>query len=108
MICIWQVFGGVQDFTSIADTLIFEFGEITTICGRRVSSAKVWIKVCNMKSSSGSIGLHIISCIRNKSYFSINFSWLIWFFYFASLSAFCQGPGRKGPVLCITTSIALK
>ena len=29
------------DLTYIADTLIFEFGEIATICGSRISSAEV-------------------------------------------------------------------
>jgi hypothetical protein len=43
-------FGGMSEFTSIADTLIFEFGEIATICGSRISSAEVWIKVCNSQS----------------------------------------------------------
>jgi hypothetical protein len=41
-------FGGMSEFTSIADTFIFEFGEIATICGSRISSAEVWIKVCNL------------------------------------------------------------
>ena len=35
----------------IADTFIFEFGEITTIYGSRISTAKVWIKVCNVHSA---------------------------------------------------------
>jgi hypothetical protein len=34
-------FGEVADFTSIADTFIFEFGEIATICGSRISSGEV-------------------------------------------------------------------
>ena len=38
-------FGEMPEFTYIAETLIFEFGEIATICGSRISSAKVWIKV---------------------------------------------------------------
>jgi len=50
MICVWQVFGDFQDFTYIADTFIFEFGEIATICGRGISTAEVWIKVCNAHS----------------------------------------------------------
>jgi hypothetical protein len=45
MICVWQVFGEFQKFTVIADTFIFEFGEISTICGSRISNAEVWIKV---------------------------------------------------------------
>jgi hypothetical protein len=32
--------------------LIFEFGEIATICGSRISSAEVWIKVWYVKSLS--------------------------------------------------------
>jgi hypothetical protein len=31
---------------------IFEFGEISTICGSKISSAEVWIKVCNSHSKS--------------------------------------------------------
>jgi hypothetical protein len=34
-------FGGVADFTSIADTLIYEFGEIATIYGSGISKEKV-------------------------------------------------------------------
>ena len=41
MICVWQVFGDTQDFTSIADTFIFEFVEIATIRGSRIASAEV-------------------------------------------------------------------
>jgi hypothetical protein len=38
-------FGGVAYFTSIADTFISGFSEITTICGSRISKEKVQIKV---------------------------------------------------------------
>jgi hypothetical protein len=41
MICISQIFGDIQDFTSIADTFIFEFGEIATIYGSGISTAEV-------------------------------------------------------------------
>jgi len=41
MICISQIFGDIQDFTSIADIFIFEFGEIATIYGSGISIAKV-------------------------------------------------------------------
>jgi hypothetical protein len=36
-----KTFWWVCGFTSIADTFIFEFGEIATICGSRISSAEV-------------------------------------------------------------------
>jgi len=43
-------------FRYIADTLIFDFGEIATICGSRISSAEVWIKVCNPHSLNKKAG----------------------------------------------------
>jgi hypothetical protein len=43
-------FGGVADFTSIAEIFISNSGGITTICGKRISNEKVWIKVCNSHS----------------------------------------------------------
>ena len=43
-------FGGMPEFTSIAEIFISNFGGITTICGNRISNEKVWIKVCNVKS----------------------------------------------------------
>jgi len=52
MICVWQVFGDVQDFTSIAEIFISDPGGITTICGSRISNTKVWIKVCSPQSHS--------------------------------------------------------
>ena len=50
MICIFQIYGDIQDFTSIADTFLFELREIATIYGSEVSKAKVCIKVCNINS----------------------------------------------------------
>ena len=41
MICVWQVFRYIQNFTYIADTFILEFGEIATICGSGISTAGV-------------------------------------------------------------------
>ena len=49
MICVWQVFGDIQNLTYIADTFISGFSEITTICGSASSNAEMWIKVCNMQ-----------------------------------------------------------
>ncbi len=43
-------FGGMSEFTYIADTFMFEFGEIATIYGSGISTAEVWIKVCNAQS----------------------------------------------------------
>ena len=34
-------FGGMPEFTSIADTFIFEFGEIATTYGGGISTAEV-------------------------------------------------------------------
>jgi hypothetical protein len=45
MICVWQVFGDFQNFTSIADTFILEFDEMTTIYGKSIPSGKVWMYV---------------------------------------------------------------
>jgi len=45
MICIWQVFGDIQDLTYIAEIFILNFGGTTTICGNRILNEKVWIKV---------------------------------------------------------------
>ena len=42
MICVQQVFGDIQDFTSIAEIFISNFCRITTICGNRISNEKVW------------------------------------------------------------------
>jgi hypothetical protein len=41
MISICEVFLNTRNSTYIADTFIFEFGEIATICGSRISSAEV-------------------------------------------------------------------
>jgi len=48
MICIWQVFGGVQDFTSIAAMFISDLIGTTTIFGNGLLRGRVWIKVCNL------------------------------------------------------------
>jgi hypothetical protein len=53
MICISQIFGDIQDFTSIAETFMSGFSEITTICGGAPSNAEVWIKVCNSHYGHG-------------------------------------------------------
>jgi len=50
MICIWQVFGGVQDFTSIAGIFISDLIGTTTIFGNGLSRGRVCIKACNFQS----------------------------------------------------------
>ena len=36
---------------------------MTTICGNRISSAEVWIKVCNVKFPISSVGLHLLTLL---------------------------------------------
>ena len=48
MICVWQIYGDIQDFTSIAEIFMSNSGGVTTICDSRISNEKVWIKVCNV------------------------------------------------------------
>ena len=43
-------FGGVPEFTYIAEIFISNSGGITTICGNRISNEEVCIKVCYMKT----------------------------------------------------------
>ena len=43
-------FGGMPEFTSIADMFISDLIEVATIFGNRISRGKVWIKVCNIQS----------------------------------------------------------
>jgi hypothetical protein len=50
MICISQIFGDIQNFTSIAGMFISSFIGATTIFASGLSGAKVWIKVCNSHS----------------------------------------------------------
>jgi len=38
-------FGGMSEFTSIAEICISNFGEITTICGSRISNEKLIINL---------------------------------------------------------------
>jgi hypothetical protein len=47
LISICQIFRDILKLTSIAETFISGFSEITTICGSAISNAEVWIKVCN-------------------------------------------------------------
>jgi hypothetical protein len=61
MICVWQIFGDIQDFTSIADIFISNSGGITTICRSRISNEKVWIKVCNANSHQRSRRVYILT-----------------------------------------------
>jgi hypothetical protein len=41
-------FGGMSEFTSIAEIFISNSCRITTICGSRISNTEVWIKVCDL------------------------------------------------------------
>jgi hypothetical protein len=41
MLWVWQVFGEIQDFTSIAEICTSNSGGVTTICGKRISNEKV-------------------------------------------------------------------
>ena len=61
MICVWQVFGGVQDFTSIAETFISALSEITTIFCSAPLNAEVWIKVCNVNSQEKDRGVYKVT-----------------------------------------------
>ena len=40
MIRIWHILSYIERFTEIADTFIFEFGEIATICGSGISTSE--------------------------------------------------------------------
>jgi len=71
-------FGGMSEFTYIAEIFISNSGGITTICGSRISREEVWIKVCNAQSEGqvrasettdfegGHPGAHLISIERHK------------------------------------------
>jgi hypothetical protein len=48
MIWVWQVFGDIQDFTSIAAMFISDLIGTTTIFGNGLLRGRVWIKVCNL------------------------------------------------------------
>ena len=50
MMCISQVFGDIQDFTSIAAMFISDLAGTTTIFGNGLSKGRLWIKACYMKT----------------------------------------------------------
>ena len=55
-------FGGMPEFTYIAETFISGLSEIITICGGAPSNAEVWIKVCNLQSEETSKDSRYFRC----------------------------------------------
>ena len=65
MICVWQVFGDIQDFTSIAELFISDLIGTTTIFGKGLSRGRACIKVCDMQFPTDLVGLQLITLNLN-------------------------------------------